>query len=104
MSQFNKTIESDTFQSARGGTGTGSWEAPDRALPTKARKGIIIRNVDAGGHGLGISCSKFTTDSDLDDNSFELPAGKELILELDDASQLRFAGVGGGVDYTFIAY
>lgn len=102
MSEFNKTIGGESFQSARGGTGTGDWEQPDRSLPTKCQKGIIIRNVDTGGHGLGISCSKYA--AELDDNSFVLPAGKEIVLELDDASQLRFAGVGGGVDYTFIAY
>lgn len=104
---LNDTIPIDSFQAGRGGSGTNAWEPLDRYSHTgKVYRGIILVNNDPPDNaGLGISLAQYgPSSSKLLANAFILPPRRQIVLEIDDPSQLRVAGIGGGVDYAWIAY
>lgn len=103
MSHYDQTIDVESFQSGRGGTGTNTWEQLDRIIRKECHKGVILRNNRlAGGNQLGVTLQKFTGDEA--ENSFVVPPGEAVFLPLRDPTQVRVAGVGGGVDYSYVAY
>lgn len=104
MSRLNKTIPvNPSFQSSNGVAADGVWEELNRVRGIPSHKKVFITNNEplAGGFLLISSTTNGTLN---DDNAYRLPPATMLPLEIDDASQIRVAGLTGTVAYSWLAY
>jgi hypothetical protein len=103
MSFYDGTIDQQSFQAGQGGTGTLAWEDLDQIINRPCYKGVWIQNNRlAGGNDLGVSVGAY--DGDEATNMIIVPGSKKIFLPLKDPTVIRVAGVGGGVDYSYVAY
>lgn len=101
MSQFNKTIDFDSFQAGNGQVTTAAFAALVNVRDIEAKKGIIIANNDA----TDVLLIKTTKNQSTGTNyGFRLPPGEIVTIELRNPAEIRVRGLADTCDYSWLAY
>lgn len=96
MSSFNETVPMKSFQ-AQAGSAEATVAQLEAVKDQPAHKGVSIRNIGPGTLYVGSSnvSSVF---------GYELNAGEEIELELEDPTSIYVITTGASVPYTWLAY
>jgi len=99
MSSFNETIKfSNSFQSGNGTTLTTPQQL-DNVKSAKAHKGVLVKNTDS-------SQDMWVGKSNINSTTigFQLKAGDEIFLEIDDPADIYQMCNLGGTTYSWCAH
>jgi hypothetical protein len=95
------------FQFGKGGIGSNTWEKLDNVIDEKsANKGVLVKNVDNGGSVLLVSTEDKVDEAQepVKGECFWVFPGQEVFIEINRPDQVRVAGKGEGIDYTWLSY